>query len=151
MLALLRVEGSTHDEPVSTIRELGSLIEELREAGIDVGVEVRGTPRDLDTEVELAAYRMVQEPLTNILKHSGATTAQVTITYAADSLGVQVVDDGGGGRSALTDVSPASGHGLVGLRERARLVGGTLEYHQLPGAGFRVVAHLPVTCMPVTS
>ena len=151
MLGLLRVESSTAPEPpVSTIRDLDSLIKELREAGIDVVLEVRGTPRHFNADLELAAYRMVQEPLTNILKHSSATTAQVTITYAVDSLDVQVVNHGGGSRSVLTEVTPASGHGLIGLRERARLVGGTLEYHALPGAGFRVLAHLPVTCLPVT-
>ena len=97
----------------------------------------------LDTAIELTAYRIVQESLTNVLKHSGAKQAQVTVTYVPDGVDVEVRDHGRGGSRAPAGVGVPGGHGLVGLRERTRLLGGTLDYGALDGAGFRVAAHLP--------
>ena len=145
MLGLLRAEDADPaGSPLQGIDDLGDLVHDVREAaGIDVSLTVSGPVRTLDTAIELTAYRIVQESLTNVLKHSGARQAQVTVTYVHDGVDVEVRDRGRGGSPAPVDVGIPSGHGLVGLRERTRLMGGTLEYGSLDGAGFRVAAHLP--------
>jgi signal transduction histidine kinase len=145
MLGLLRAEDADPaGSPLQSIDDLGDLVHDVREAaGIDVSLTVSGPARTLDTAIELTAYRIVQESLTNVLKHSGARQAQVTVTYVHDGVDVEVRDRGRGVSRAPADVGVPSGHGLVGLRERARLLGGTLEYGSLDGAGFRVAAHLP--------
>jgi signal transduction histidine kinase len=86
---------------------------------------------------------VVQESLTNVLKHSGATQAQVGVTYVEDGVDIEVRDAGGRSRPGPGAGGVAGGHGLVGLRERTRLLGGALEYGAVDGAGFRVAAHLP--------
>ena len=101
--------------------------------------------RTLDAAIELTAYRIVQESLTNVLKHSSARQAQVRVAYVEDGVDIEVLDTGSGGRTVPDDGAVASGHGLVGLRERTRLLGGDLEYGALEGSGFRVAAHLPST------
>jgi signal transduction histidine kinase len=118
-------------------------VEDVRRTGIDVALTLEGPARPLDAGIELTAYRIVQESLTNVLKHSGASHAQVRLTYAHAGLDVEVRDDGRAGRTAPVQPEVASGHGLVGLRERTRLLGGALEYGAIDGAGFRVAAHLP--------
>ncbi len=92
--------------------------------------------------VELTAYRIVQESLTNVLKHSTATHADVAVTYQDSGVDIEVRDDGTGERVRVGDHSDSAGHGLLGLRERTRLLGGDLDYGPL-GVGFRVSAHLP--------
>ncbi len=85
----------------------------------------------------------MQESLTNVLKHSGATQADVGVTYGDDGVDIEVRDDGTGGRVPVEVSDRSGGHGLVGLRERTRLLGGDLEYGPVDGRGFRVSAHLP--------
>src|SRR6478609_11604475 len=144
MLGLLRAEDADPaGPPLQSIDDLGALVRDVREAGVDVSLAVSGPVRTLDTAIELTVYRIVQESLTNVLKHSGARQAQVTVTYAPDGVDVEVRDHGRGGSRAPVGVGVPGGHGLVGLRERARLLGGTLDYGVLDGAGFRVAAHLP--------
>ena len=144
MLGLLRAEDADPAvPPLQGIDDLDDLVRDVREAGVDVSLTVSGAPRTLDTAIELTAYRIVQESLTNVLKHSGATQAQVTVTYVPDGVDVDVRDHGRGGSRSPAGVGVPGGHGLVGLRERARLLGGTLDYGALDGAGFRVAAHLP--------
>jgi signal transduction histidine kinase len=103
---------------------------------------VKGIRRTLEPEVELTVYRVVQESLTNVLRHSGATRAEVGLTYGEDAVDIEVSDSGRGGCRQLA--APATGgHGLLGLRERARLLGGALEFGASDDAGFQVTAHLP--------
>jgi len=144
MLGLLRAEDADPAvSPLQGIDDLEDLVHDVREAGVDVSLTVSGAVRPLDTAIELTAYRIVQESLTNVLKHSGARQAQVTVAYVPDGVDVEVRDHGHGGSRASSGVDVPGGHGLVGLRERARLLGGTLDYGALDGAGFRVAAHLP--------
>jgi signal transduction histidine kinase len=144
MLGLLRAEDADPAvSPLQGIDDLADLVHDVREAGVDVSLTVSGAVRPLDTAIELTAYRIVQESLTNVLKHSGARQAQVTVAYVPDGVDVEVRDHGHGGSRAPAGVGVPGGHGLVGLRERTRLLGGTLDYGALDGAGFRVAAHLP--------
>lgn len=146
MLGLLRDEGADPAAaPMQTIDDLGTLVEDVHHAGVEVALTVAGHRRQLDPGVELTAYRVVQESLTNVIKHSGATRADVDVHFAEDSVDICVHDSGRGERQAegALDGAVAGGHGLVGLRERARLLGGTLDFGPAEGAGFRVRAHLP--------
>jgi signal transduction histidine kinase len=140
MLGLLRAEDDTLTAPpVQGIGDLDSLVEDVRRAGVDVSLTVGGTVRPLEAGVELTAYRVVQESLTNVLKHSGSPWARVGVTYRPGDVVVEVLD--GGGQPA--PAAPSGGHGLLGLRERVRLLGGELDCGTVAGAGFRVLAHLP--------
>ncbi len=143
MLGLLRAEDADVTvSPMQTIDDLDGLVRDVREAGIDVVLTVAGPVRALDAAIELTAYRIVQESLTNVLKHSLAKQAEVRVTYVADGVDVEVRDLGRGRTPSPVQDGPG-GHGLLGLRERARLLGGVLEYGALDGTGFRVAAHLP--------
>jgi signal transduction histidine kinase len=106
-------------------------------SGLDVTLDDADPPDELPAAVELAAYRIVQEALTNVSRHSGARSARVTLRYG-DELTVEIVDDGVGG-------SAAAGNGITGMRERAAALGGRVDAAPAPAGGFRVVAHLPVT------
>jgi signal transduction histidine kinase len=144
MLGLLRGEGADVAASVMhTIDDLDGLVGDVREAGIDVALTVAGPARTLDAAIELTAYRIVQESLTNVLKHSLARQAQVRVTYVEDGVDIEVRDVGRGSHPPPAHVGSGSGHGLLGLRERTRLLGGVLEYGSLDGTGFRVAAHLP--------
>jgi signal transduction histidine kinase len=144
MLGLLREQDTdVADAPMPIIDDLDGLVEDVRRTGIEVALTLDGPARPLGAGIELTAYRIVQESLTNVLKHSGASHAQVRLTYSHDGLDVEVRDDGPGGCTTPGTIGVTSGHGLVGLRERTRLLGGALEYGAIDGAGFRVAAHLP--------
>ena len=130
-------------EPVPGLDELRELLDQARAAGLEVSYTLTGTPRELPEGAELAAYRVVQESLTNTRKHAGlAATAAVFVQHEPDGLIVQVTDDG----MAAPSGDPA-GHGLAGMRERIEMYGGTVTAGRLPGGGFRVRAWLP--CGPV--
>ncbi|HIZ36145.1 MAG TPA: sensor histidine kinase [Candidatus Ruania gallistercoris] len=121
------------------LRDLPELIERTRDAGLTATLTVLGSPRPLPQEVDAAAYRIVQEALTNVSRHAGTATARVQVSYRADELTVLVEDDGVGHRGA-----PAStGLGLIGMRERAAALGGRLAAQGRPGGGFTVRADLP--------
>jgi signal transduction histidine kinase len=144
MLGLLREEDTdVAAPPMHTIDDLDGLVEGVQQAGVDVVLTIDGDVRMLDAGIELTAYRIVQESLTNVLKHSHARQAQVTVTYVDDGVDVEVHDNGRGGQPTPLPSGVEGGHGLVGLRERTRLLGGALEYGAVDGAGFRVAAHLP--------
>jgi signal transduction histidine kinase len=144
MLGLLRGEGADVAASVMhTIDDLDGLVGDVREAGIDVALTVAGPARTLDAAIELTAYRIVQESLTNVLKHSLARQAQVRVTYVEDGVDIEVRDVGRGSHPPPAHVGSGGGHGLLGLRERTRLLGGVLDYGSLDGTGFRVAAHLP--------
>ena len=144
MLGLLRGEDAdVAASAMHSMDDLDGLLRGVREAGMDVDLKIEGEPRTLDAAIELAAYRIVQESLTNVLKHSLARQAQVMVTYVEDGVDVEILDGGRCRPSAAAQVEPGSGHGLIGLSERTRLLGGVLEYGALDGTGFRVAAHLP--------
>lgn len=140
MLGVLRaVDEAAPRSPVPGLDRVAELAEGTRGAGIDVDVEVSGVPGRLPVGADAAAYRTVQEALTNVVRHSGAARARVRIEHGADAVVVEVTDDGRG-----TAGPPAPGNGITGMRERAALVGGTVDAGPLDGGGFRVRARLPV-------
>jgi signal transduction histidine kinase len=140
ILAVLREpEQSAESRPQPSLAELDELVASYRAAGLAVRFEVIGEPTPLPSGVELSVYRIVQEALTNALKHADPTTVTVTLGYRDARLELEVVDDGTPTLGAAT-----AGQGLIGMRERVALLGGELETGPREGGGFRVAARLPV-------
>ena len=142
MLDVLRPETDTEElGPQPSLQELPHLVEQLKGAGMAVSLHIDdAVPADLPARVDLSAYRIVQEALTNVLKHGGPeVAAEVRLERHNGDLRIEVLDSGRGGT-----ILPGAGHGLVGMRERAHLLGGSLEAGQRPGGGFRVLARLPI-------
>ncbi len=137
LLGLVRDEESARLAPRPGLQELDGLVAEMRTAGVPIELEIHGTPRELPAGVDLSAFRILQEALTNVLKHAGAARARVVVTYAHDAIELEVVDDG-------RTQTRGHGHGLVGMRERVMLYGGTLEAGPAEDRGYRVRARLPV-------
>ncbi|MEV6796077.1 histidine kinase [Streptomyces sp. NPDC051320] len=133
--------------PQPDVEQIQELVEHVRTAGLAVDFQVEGTPRPLPSGVELTAYRIVQEALTNTRKHGGPEVgASVRLVYFDDGLGLLVEDDGRGAAHELYEDGGADGqgHGLIGMRERIGMVGGTLDAGPRPGGGFRISALLPL-------
>ncbi|MGW7022346.1 sensor histidine kinase [Streptomyces decoyicus] len=133
--------------PQPGVEQLSDLMEQVRGAGLHVDFQVEGEPRELPSSVELTAYRIVQEALTNTRKHGGPdVAATVRLAYQEDDLDLLVEDDGRGAQRELYEDGGADGlgHGLIGMRERVGMVGGTLAAGPRPGGGFRVSAVLPL-------
>ncbi|MFI9392927.1 sensor histidine kinase [Streptomyces bauhiniae] len=133
--------------PQPDVEQIDDLIEQCRDSGLPVDFKVEGTPRPLPSGVELTAYRIVQEALTNTRKHGGPEAgASVRLVYFDDGLGLLVEDDGKGAPHELYEEGGADGqgHGLIGMRERVGMVGGTLDAGPRPGGGFRISALLPL-------
>jgi signal transduction histidine kinase len=126
--------------PASGLAHLDSLVSGAGAAGLEVRTRVEGTPRPLSAGTDLAAYRIIQEALTNVTRHAGPATASVLVRYTQDGLTVQVDDDGRGPSSP----NGSGGNGIRGMRERVAALGGDLEAGARPGGGFRVLAHLPL-------
>jgi signal transduction histidine kinase len=143
LLGVLRQEAEPRGSlaPAPGLAQVEALAAEVARAGTRVEVRIEGTPSELPAGLDLSAYRIVQEALTNVVRHAGPATARVLVRYAPGQIEVEVVDDGRGSDPA----GPGRpGHGISGMRERAALYGGTLEAGPLPGGGFRVAATLPV-------
>ena len=152
-LGILREESAAAElVPQPTLRDLDGLLAEMRRAGLAVDLRIEGEPRALAEGVDRSAYRIVQEALTNTIKHAGLVPARVTVRYDDDELRLEIVDSGpstpptpgspdGGDRDRGDD----GGHGLVGMRERVRLYGGELEASSDNGDGFVVRARIPLT------
>ncbi|MFG3014752.1 sensor histidine kinase [Streptomyces cinerochromogenes] len=133
--------------PQPDVEQIDDLVEQCRSSGLPVDFKVEGTPRPLPSGVELTAYRIVQEALTNTRKHGGPNAgASVRLVYFDDGLGLLVEDDGKGAPHELYEEGGADGqgHGLIGMRERVGMVGGTLDAGPRPGGGFRISALLPL-------
>ncbi|MCH5675036.1 sensor histidine kinase [Streptomyces gilvus] len=133
--------------PQPDVEQIDELVEQCRTSGLPVDFKVEGTPRPLPSGVELTAYRIVQEALTNTRKHGGPNAgASVRLVYFDDGLGLLVEDDGKGAPHELYEEGGADGqgHGLIGMRERVGMVGGTLDAGPRPGGGFRISALLPL-------
>jgi signal transduction histidine kinase len=143
MLTLLREDGETATRtPTPGLSQVAALVETTRGTRLDVPLTVDGPTAIVPRSVGTAAYRIIQESLTNVLRHANATTARVTIHAGEDrSLTVEVCDDGRGTRSAPSDDGgPGTGVGIQGMRERATSTGGRFETHQSPAGGFVVRA-----------
>ncbi len=144
ILGLLR--QSTGSRAASFGRDrFESLVESTTKAGVPTSLNVSGPLEELPVPVSRAAYRIVQEALANVLRHAGAASAAVTISYEGARLAVAVEDDGVGPAVAAGQRSPGSGSGIMGMRERARALGGELEARPRARGGFRVNAYLPVS------
>jgi signal transduction histidine kinase len=128
--------------PQPGLGRIADLVREIGRAGLPVEVQIDGEPFRLPVAIDLSAYRIVQEGLTNALKHAHASQAHVQIHYAADELRIQVSDDGHGAADAVGD---GLGHGLVGVRERVKLYGGEMTAGAANGGGFRLTTSLPLT------
>jgi signal transduction histidine kinase len=144
MRRLLGVLRRSDDElalaPQPSLRHLADLVEQVREAGMPVDLRIEGEPRPIAPGIDLSAYRIVQEALTNALKHAGPAHARVTVRYGDKELDIEIADDGAGS----SDAAAAGGHGLVGMRERVALFGGDLATGQRRGGGYAVRARLPL-------
>jgi signal transduction histidine kinase len=125
--------------PQPTMQELDALVERTRAAGLPVALTVEGEPRSLPAGIDLAAYRVVQEALTNAIKHAGAAPTKVTVRWEPAHLELEIVDNGVPAANGT-----GGGHGLIGMEERVRLYAGELRTGRRAGGGFEVVARLPL-------
>ncbi|GIH92712.1 sensor histidine kinase [Planobispora siamensis] len=144
LLAVLRLDhgrgGDAVYDPTPGLSQLGQLVDRVRTAGVPVELEVTGSPRALNPGVELCAYRVVQESLTNVIKHALGARATVRLHYGGEELRVTVTDDG-----SCQEAPGEDGHGLIGMRERVRLYRGTVISGRRPEGGFEVAATLPLS------
>lgn len=146
-LGVLRTGGAPLG-PTPSVGDLDRLADDARQAGVDVNLTVTGAGALAEGE-QLTVYRVVQEGLTNVVRHAAPTSCRVTVAVGGGEVRIEIVDEGpapeaglGGGRTAAT--SPSGGHGLAGIRERARLYGGCVEAGPRPEGGFAVIARLPL-------
>jgi signal transduction histidine kinase len=148
LLEVLRQDGEPQASltPAPGLANLEGLLAEVAEAGLAVRLRVEGAPSPLPAGVDLSAYRIVQEALTNVVKHAGPAHAQVTIRYRDHEVAVEVIDDGPGVAAVAADGRGrrGTGHGLIGMAERVAAFGGDLEVGPRPGGGFGVAARLPL-------
>ncbi len=145
MRRLLGVLANSKDlralAPQPGLEDLSELVASTRSAGLLASIRIEGEPVAVSPGLSLCAYRVVQEALTNTLKHAGATRAQVNVSWCPDALELEVIDAGG----EFTEPAPgSSGHGIAGMSERAALHGGTVEAGPAPGGGFVVQARIPL-------
>ncbi|WP_433349244.1 sensor histidine kinase [Microtetraspora malaysiensis] len=144
LLGVLREEDRSEGPdlaPAPGLADLDRLLVQIAGAGVRGELTITGPPRALPPGIDLSAYRIVQEALTNVVKHAATGSARVTLRYGPDELSIEVTDDGLGCREAA---GPSPGHGLVGMRERVHLYGGAFHAAPLPERGFRVTATLPI-------
>ena len=139
-LGVLRDADARADlAPQPTLGDLAPLIADMRRAGLTVDLRVEGDARAIPDGVDRSAYRIIQEALTNTIKHAGLVPTRVTVAYGADDLTLEIADDGPGASGAGD-----GGQGLIGMRERVRVYGGELEAHSRNGRGFVVRARIPL-------
>ena len=145
LLGILRGgdDDSAALEPQPGIGQIDALVEQVRSAGLPVDIAVEGRAQPLPPGVDLAAYRIVQEALTNVIKHAGPARAQVRVRYGSDTVELEVIDDGRAAH-ANGQPDPSSGHGLVGMQQRVALYGGEVQAGPRPEGGYAVRARLPV-------
>ncbi len=146
LLGVLREEDGPEGDaqpsaaaPAPGLADLAALAARTTEAGVRVQLEVSGERPELSAGLELAAYRVVQEALTNVVKHAATDHCRVVVGYGPDGLALEVVDEGAG----AVGPAPTGGHGLVGMRERVAMYGGEFQAGPAPGRGFRVSASFP--------
>jgi signal transduction histidine kinase len=146
LVGMLRVDEGPERQPLPRLERLPALVDETRAAGLAVELEVEGPVIGLPAGLELAAYRLIQEALTNVRTHAPRSRAEVRLCYEPDRVRIEVSDDGGpSGTLGETRPKPSGrGHGLIGMRERVHLYDGEMQAGPRPGGGFRVVAVLPL-------
>lgn len=143
ILNVLRQADETDPrDPTPSLADLGALITTVQQAGLPAELAIGGQPRTLPAAVELAGYRIVQESLTNTIRHAGPATASVSLDYGQQQLRIAVADTGTGTGAATGSDNP--GHGLLGMRERATALGGTFHAGPTTRGGFQVAACLPI-------
>ncbi|MGI8678469.1 MAG: sensor histidine kinase [Jatrophihabitans sp.] len=140
LVGMLRSDAADPLAPQPCLRDLPTLVTQVSEAGLPVELSVDGARRDLPVGIELSAYRIVQEALTNALKHAGQARASVHVRYGPDTLELEIIDDGGGSPAPVS----RGGHGLVGMGERVALFGGRFDAGRVPSGGFAVRVLLPI-------
>jgi signal transduction histidine kinase len=140
LVGMLRSSEGESLAPQPSLADLPRLVSQVREAGLPVVLEIEGERTELPLGIELSAYRIVQEALTNALKHAGDARATVRVSYSPDQLELEVADDGVGGPARVA----GGGHGLAGMRERVALYGGRLDAGRRPERGFAVRVVLPI-------
>jgi signal transduction histidine kinase len=146
VLDILRQEGEPAPRsPTSTLARLDDLVSQAAAAGLEVRMVTEGQVRPLPFGVDVAAFRIVQEALTNVTRHAGEATATVRVSYGERELSLQIDDDG---RGPATDGARGTGKGIMGMRERAGALGGELQAGPRPEGGFRVQARLPLDGTP---
>jgi signal transduction histidine kinase len=140
-------------QPAPGLAQLDALVEGARRAGLPITLTVTGEPFPLPAAVDLAAYRIVQESLTNVIRHAGPADAAVSLSYHPGELGIDVTDTGHGPKPApgYAAAGGTVGHGLAGMRERAAAVGGAVRTGPCPGGGYQVTARLPVHGQPASA
>jgi signal transduction histidine kinase len=141
LVGMLRSDAADPLAPQPGLDDLPLLVTQVREAGLPVQPHVEGERRELPVGLEFSAYRIVQEALTNALKHAGDAHASVRVSYGHDSLELEIVDDGAGAPARADTVD--GGHGLVGMRERVALYGGRFDAGRGPAGGFAIRVLLP--------
>jgi len=139
LVGMLRGDDGEDLAPQPSLAAVPSLVEGLRDAGFPVELQVDGDRRELPVGIELSAYRVIQEGLTNALKHAGRAQVRVLVRYGPGSLELEIADDGTGSPAAL----PSGGHGLAGIQERVALYGGELETGPGTSGGFVLRVLLP--------
>jgi len=142
ILTVLRADDDTGAAvtPTPGLDDLDALVAQVTEAGIAVDVHVDGEPRPISTGIGLAAYRITQEALTNVIKHAGPAHASVLVRYTDHDVTLEIRDDG----HTTAPTAGAGGHGLIGMRERAAVHGGEVSAGPAPNGGFQVTARLPL-------
>jgi signal transduction histidine kinase len=140
LVGVLRKDPAAPLAPQPSLAEADTLLEPARDAGLDATIKVAGDPRQLSPAVELSAYRIIQEAITNVLKHAHAGRVQVIVDYQAAALVLTITDNGNG-----APATEGAGHGLIGMREWANLFGGEMSAGSSPLGGFTVRVRLPVT------
>ncbi|MFF1378456.1 sensor histidine kinase [Streptomyces sp. NPDC058308] len=153
VLGVLRAENPDAPEaapqaPLPTLDRLDGLLDNARAAGLSVHRESTGEPRPLPPGVDLSAYRIVQEALSNAIRHAPGSTVRIELAYARGGLRVRVTDSGARSKAPP---SPGAGHGLLGMRERAAMLGGDLATGPTPDGGYEVSAFLPANALPADS
>jgi signal transduction histidine kinase len=141
LLGVLRSDEVAHLGPVPSLDGLPSLVEQVSATGPKIELRIHGEPQPLSPSIDLTAYRIVQESLTNVVKHARATEARTVLTYFPNRLVIEIVDNGSGPPPTSRD----GGHGLAGMRERVAMFGGSLDAGPLRDGGFRVHAEFPLT------
>ena len=146
LVGILRTPGPAEAStaPVPSLARAADVVRDVRAAGLDVELDVVGETRELPRALDLSAYRILQEALTNVLRHAPGSTARVRLEYTRDGVDITVRDNGA---ATAPGTDGVGGHGLVGMRERARMFGGTLAAGRVED-GYEVHAHLPATGAP---
>jgi signal transduction histidine kinase len=149
MTEMRRLLGVLHEDDATYVALPGlarvpDLLDGARSAGVDVEFSELGDRRELAPGLDLVAYRVIQEALTNVRKHAPGSAARVVVSYRARDIGIEVTNPGGGDEPHLGEHHDGNGHGLVGMRERVRIFGGSLDVGQQPDGSFRVRATLPL-------